>query len=87
MSEYAKLFISTIGDFETNKFLLHWLNRENKKAIFICTADTAEQAAELYDDNAAYVMLPHYVGSEKISTFIKRSGLKKSEFKKFRDKP
>jgi len=31
-------------------------------------------------------MMPHYIGSEKISAFIKHSGLKKSEFKRFRDK-
>jgi hypothetical protein len=31
-------------------------------------------------------MLPHYIGSERIGAFIKKSGLKKSEFKKFREK-
>ena len=31
-------------------------------------------------------MLPHYIGSEKIGAFIKKSGLKKSEFKKYREK-
>ncbi len=85
-ADYTKLFISTIGDFETNKFLLRWINKENPKAIFVCTADTASQAADLYELNAAYVMLPHYVGSEKISSFIKRSGLKKTKFNKYREK-
>jgi hypothetical protein len=31
-------------------------------------------------------MLPHYIGTERIGAFIKKSGLKKSEFKKFREK-
>ena len=31
-------------------------------------------------------MLPHYLGSEKISAFIKKVGLRKSEFKKIREK-
>jgi hypothetical protein len=35
---------------------------------------------------ATYVMMPHTIGTEKISNFIARHGLKKSEFKAYRDK-
>jgi hypothetical protein len=31
-------------------------------------------------------MMPHYIGSEKINSFIRRNGLNKSEFKNFREK-
>jgi hypothetical protein len=31
-------------------------------------------------------MMPHFVGSEKISTFIKKSGFSKTEFHKYREK-
>lgn len=82
----SQLIVSTIGDIETNKFLAHWLNTHNPNAVFICTAERAEHATELYDDGASYVMMPHYIGSEKINSFIRRNGLKKSEFKNFREK-
>jgi Kef-type K+ transport system membrane component KefB len=82
----SKLIVSTIGDKETNVFLAHWLATHNPSAVFICTAERAEYATELYDEGASYVMMPHYIGSEKINNFIRRNGLSKSEFKNFREK-
>ena len=40
----------------------------------------------MYRLGASYVMLPHFIGSEKISGFVRRSRLHKDEFKKFREK-
>lgn len=82
----SKLIVSTVSDYNTNKFLAHWLSKENPGAVFVCSADTAYHAARLYAEGAAYVMLPHFIGSEKISSFIKKSGFSKSEFHKFREK-
>lgn len=82
----ARLVVSTISDHGTNVFLINLLEKINPSAVFICHADNAHQATELYDLGASYVMIPHYIGSEKIGAFIKRVGLKKSEFKKFRDR-
>jgi Kef-type K+ transport system membrane component KefB len=82
----ARLVISTIGDRETNHFLAHWLATHNPRAVFVCSADRAEHASDLYSEGASYVMMPHYIGSEKISTFIRRNGFNKSEFKAFREK-
>lgn len=82
----SKLIVSTISDYNTNKFLAHWLAKENPSAVFVCSSDTAYHAARLYAEGAAYVMLPHFIGSEKISSFIKKRGFSKSEFHKFREK-
>ena len=82
----AKLVVATITDHDANQFLLSFMAQHNPKAVIICHADSAEQAHELYDLGASYVMIPHYIGSEKISAFIKRNGLSKAEFKKFREK-
>ena len=82
----SKMVVSTITDFPVNKSLAHSLAASNPHVVFISHADTIEQAAELYELGASYVMLPHYIGSQKIGAFIKKSGLKKSEFRKFRDK-
>ena len=82
----AKMIVSTITDFEVNKSLVRSLELSNPGAVFITHADTIEQASEFYEMGVSYVMLPHYIGSEKIGAFIKKSGLKKSEFRKFRNK-
>ena len=82
----AKLIVSTVTDYETNSFLAKWLEKVNKNAVFVCTADSARQASDLYQDGADYVMLPHYVGSEKMSSFIRKNGFNKSEFRNFREK-
>lgn len=84
--ESAKLVVSVVTDHETNKFLLRTIESVNPSCVVICHADAVTEAAELYEMGAGYVMLPHYIGSEKIGAFIKRSGFKKSEFRKFRNK-
>jgi len=81
----AKLIVSTITDFETSSSLLNFLDREDSSAVVIAQADNARQASDLYKMGASYVILPHYIGGEKISAFVKKSGLSKSAFKKFRD--
>lgn len=82
----AKLVVSTVSDHETNILLSNYLEKVNPDVVFVCAAETAEEASELYEQSASYVMMPHYIGSEKISTFIKNKGMSKSEFKKFREK-
>ena len=82
----AKLVVSTMTDFQTNLFLLSYLEHKNPEAVTIVEADSPEQAARLYQHGASYVILPHFIGSEQISAFVKRSGLKKSAFTKFREK-
>ncbi len=82
----SKLIVSTITDHETNKFLIKLLEEINSKAVVILHGETVDEAAELYELGASYVIIPHYIGSEKIGSFIKKSGLKKSEFRKYREK-
>jgi Kef-type K+ transport system membrane component KefB len=82
----SKLIVSTITDHETNLFLIKLLADINPRAVVILHADNIEEAAELYERGASYVVIPHYIGSEKIGSFIRKSGLKKSEFKKYRER-
>jgi Kef-type K+ transport system membrane component KefB len=82
----ARLVVSTVSDHTTNLFLARWLEQANPNAVFVCAAETAEQASELYEIGVSYVMMPHYIGSEKISAFIKRNGFNKTEFRRFREK-
>jgi Kef-type K+ transport system membrane component KefB/Trk K+ transport system NAD-binding subunit len=81
----AKLIVSTITDSEINLFLLNFLERKNSKAVVIAQADNPKEASRLYDQGASYVILPHFIGGEKIGAFVKNSGLNKSSFKRIRE--
>ncbi len=84
--EKSKLIVSTISDHDTNVFLVTLLEKMNPNAVVLCHAGDVKQAEELYGLGASYVMMPHYIGNEKIGAFIRKSGLKKSEFRKYREK-
>lgn len=85
-AESAKLIVSTITEHETNLFLVKHLHQINPKAVVICHSDTPKESLELYENGASYVIMSHTIGSEKIGNFIRRNGIKKSEFAKFREK-
>lgn len=82
----AKLLVSTIPDFEVNKILLNYIHTKNQRAITVVHADDPFEAAKLYEAGASYVILPHYIGSERVSEFIAKSGLAKTAFRKQRVK-
>lgn len=84
--EKTKLLVSTIPDFDVNSSLLHHALKINPQAIIICHADNYEEAAQLYELGAMYVMMPHLIGSERIGSFIRKSGLNKEDFVHYRDK-
>ena len=82
----AKFVASTIIDFQVNKILLNYLHRYSKDTVFICHARTYEDALELYNHGAAYVILPRFLGNEYITTHIKRHGITKKAFEQFRQR-
>lgn len=82
----AKLVVSVMTDFEVNLSLLKQVVHENPHTIFICHADTFEEASELYQHGATYVMMPYLIGSERISNFLKRTTLSKKDFDNYRDR-
>lgn len=84
--DQVKLVVSVITEFETNIFLLKQLQQHNPSAVMICHADNVQQAVELYGLGASFVVMPHFIGNEKVSAFIRKNGYKKSEFKRYRDK-
>lgn len=83
---HAKLVVSTITDIDINLSLLHYIRRHNEKASFICHANNYNEAARLYARGASYVSLPHYIGSERVSSFIKRHGIDHDSLAEYRDK-
>jgi len=84
--ENAKLIVSSITHFPTNRLLIEYVEKVNQKVVMITHADTAEQAAELYGLGASYVMVPHFVGTEKLGNFISKHGLSKEDFTKNKER-
>lgn len=81
---HAKFVASTILDKRVNLLLLGYLHRYSTDIVFICHARTYEDALELYEHGAAYVILPRFLGSEYITSHIKRYGMDKEAFAGFR---
>ncbi|PID32017.1 hypothetical protein CR970_02740 [Candidatus Saccharibacteria bacterium] len=84
--ENAKLIVSTFSDFHVTRQLVESIRRVNKKAVIVCHANNQEEAIDLYELGASYVMIPHYIGSEKVSLFIRKNGLRRTEFEHYREK-
>jgi Kef-type K+ transport system membrane component KefB len=82
----TRLVVSLASDYDTNLYLLKHLESINPRVVIICHADTTQQAAVLYGLGASYVIMPTFVGSEKISAFIKKNGFSKTEFHRYREK-
>lgn len=84
--EHAKLIVSTFTDFAITEQLVAGVAKLNDKAVIICHATNQEEAIQLYALGATYVMIPHYIGSEKVSAFLKRTGVDKEQFEQFKEK-
>ncbi len=82
----ARLVVSMIPDFDANRTLLRYVSRFTPKTTFICHANNYDQAAELYRHGASYVMLPHFIGSERIGSYIKKHGFNPKAFDTYREK-
>ncbi len=81
---HSEIVVSTIGDAATNRLLARHVTAHNRRALFICHANTYDEAEALYQDGAAYVILPHFIGTEQINAFIRRHGNSKKAFQKYR---
>lgn len=82
----AEMVVSTVDDLETNLITLKFLKKHNSSISYVCHALNYEDASKLYEHGASYVSLPHYIGSEKVSNFIKRNGLSHKALSSYRDR-
>lgn len=80
------LAISTIPDFETNTLLIESIRMKNDKAIIIVRAHQIEEALELYEKGASYVLTPHFLGGEYVAKMITELEVKKMGYRKEKDK-
>lgn len=66
----AKILISTIPDHTDSHILIKKARNANKKLIIIVTSNQVDDALELYDAGADYVILPHYLGGQHVSFML-----------------
>lgn len=84
--EKVKLIVNTIGDHEVNMSLVKYVRRRNDHAVIVCYSSNVAEAAELYKLGVSYVMLPHFIGSERLSSFISTHGISRESFENYREK-
>jgi hypothetical protein len=74
----ARIVISTIPSTKENKKLLTYFKSFDSKPITIITANDDEAARELYNSGADFVIYPHLLGGELLSSIISKGTLSKS---------
>ncbi|MBI5389549.1 cation:proton antiporter [Candidatus Woesearchaeota archaeon] len=66
----AKIVISTITDKNASLLLIKKAKHANRAAVVFVTAHFVEDALNLYDAGADYVILPHFLGGERVSLIL-----------------
>jgi Kef-type K+ transport system membrane component KefB len=70
--DQADIVVSTIPDIQQNASMIARIRATNPKATIYVTAKEIEEALELYDAGANYVILPHFLGGQHTSLLIER---------------
>jgi len=76
----VKLVFSTIPNLEDNGFLLKNIKERNSKARVVLTANSIDDALELYELGADYILLPKVLAGEDLIKML-HSDLKKAKKK------
>jgi voltage-gated potassium channel Kch len=82
----TQMIVNTIGDHDVNISLVKHVRRHNDHAVIVCYSENYTEAAELYKLGVSYVMLPHFIGSERLNSFIATHGVNRESFDKYREK-
>ena len=67
----TELVISTVPEVNQNKLLIKKVKRKNRTALIFVTATDIYEALALYEAGAHYVILPHFLGGERVSYMLR----------------
>ncbi|MBU1136424.1 MAG: cation:proton antiporter [Nanoarchaeota archaeon] len=84
--EKAKIIVSTVPEFDTNVLLIDKIRESNKKSIVIVISHNLDEANELYNKGATYVIMPHFLGGNYVSMMINKYGTNPNKFLEERKK-
>ncbi len=76
--------VSTVPDKEINKYLIEKIRSSTKNTSIVPVSLRLDDALDLYDLGASYVIIPHFLGAEKASYVLTDMGKKKGASKKTR---
>lgn len=80
-AEKAKIIISTIPDDAISRDIIAYLRKTKRsKPTIIVTVKTSEQALELYEAGANFVIVPNILGGEYFAELLKRKKVRKSSW-------
>lgn len=82
MQNAAKPSHEKVGDNATSMLVVSYLNGIVRARYF--HSNSYDEAAELYKKGASYVVLPHFIGTEQISSFIRKHGNNKKAYERYR---
>ncbi len=68
--QQVKLVISTIPNHQENLLLIKRVRAEHARTAIIVTSYQPDEALELYDAGADYVVIPHFLGGERVSVML-----------------
>lgn len=80
------LAVSTLPEFKVNLLLVKKIRAVNSKAIILVISQDVNEAIQLYDSGASYVIMPHYLGAIYAVNMIQSYDLDPGEFTKARGK-
>lgn len=66
----AEIVISTVPNLSANLYLIDQTRTEEKGPLVVVTADDIDEALELYEAGADYVVLPHMLGGEEAARIL-----------------
>lgn len=66
----VNMIISTVPNHHENLLLLETIKKHNKHATIIVTSYRSDEALELYEKGASYVIIPHFLGGEHVSIML-----------------
>ena len=68
----AKIVISTVPAKSDNLLLIGFARKQNNKITIFVTASQIQEALDLYDAGADYVVMPHFLGGNYVSVLIEK---------------
>lgn len=76
----AELVISTIPVKDVNLLLVKRVRERNPDAVIILVSHRVEDALELYEAGASYVVLPHFLGGDHAALMVREYGADLNQF-------
>lgn len=76
----AKMIISTVAEKEGALLLLKKIRPKNQESIVILTSQDIEEAQELYQKGASYVIMPHFLGATYAAELVRKNKFAQENF-------